>query len=255
MIELTVATYNIRNSRAFDGRDSWWFRRRNTLRVLQELHADVVSLQEVRPNQLRWLRKKLEGDFDIVGVGRDDGRAGGEHVVFLVRRSMGTIVDVEPRWFTDDFTTPSRHPEAGFNRFLLKVSVSIGGTTVDFVGTHLDERSHDARRDACDRMAAWFGGSAIFLGDFNCRIDDAALTSIFASGCRDALSQLEPEGPGVATHHSFTGTTNESRIDHIFVPASTSVEQSRVVHWNPRGSWASDHWPVVAKVRIHAGRG
>jgi len=37
----------------------WWLRRRAAARVVSDLAPDVAGLQEVRPLQLRYLRRRL----------------------------------------------------------------------------------------------------------------------------------------------------------------------------------------------------
>lgn len=247
-MRVTVATFNLRNSRGADGRNSWVFRRRNALRVIRQLGADVVALQEVRAGQLRWLGRRLGADFVVHAVARDGGR--GEHMVIALRHTLGRASLVRPRWFTATPDVPGRHDEARFNRMALAVTVAVAGRDVTFVGTHLDERSEAARRDAAARLASWFPGSAVLLGDFNCTIDDPVLAPLFAAGYVDALAPLPPAGSGVATHHGFSGSCDGTRIDHVLVPHAFPVLEARVVHDRPPGPLPSDHWPVVATIEI-----
>lgn len=246
---LRVATFNIRNGRGFDGRHVWWLRRTNTWRVIQALEADVLALQEVRPGQLRWLRRRLAADHDVIAVSRDGRTGRGEHLVLAVRRSVGSVAHHRCRWFSDTPDRPSRHPDARFDRCFLQAHIATRDGEVVVVGTHLDERSSSARTDAVRRLTEDCPKNSIVMGDFNCTIDDPALDPLFASGWRDALAPLPPSGPAVATHHAFTGRIDGTRIDHVFVPSTWSVSSARVVHDNPPGPWASDHWPVVAEIR------
>lgn len=245
--DLVLATFNIRNSRGMDGRNLWPLRRRATLRTIRALDADVVCLQEVRRGQLVWLRRRLRGHAWIA-VGRDDGRRRGEHMVLAVRRGVAETLGHQARWFTDTPLEPSRHPEAQFNRFALGVRLLVGERAVTIVTTHLDEKSAAARADALERLAAWYPRDTVIAGDFNCTIDDPALGVLLGRGWTDSLSHLPAGGPGVATHHYFTGTTDETRIDHILAAPGVEVSEGRIVHERPRGRLASDHWPVVCRV-------
>lgn len=248
MTRIVLATFNIRNARGFDGRNMWPLRRRNMLAVIRSLEADILCFQEVRPAQLRWLRRRLR-DYRIDGVGRDDGRGKGEHMVTAVRAAVVTVAGIEARWFTDDFALPSRHPEAGFNRFALATAVTVRGTPLTVVNTHLDERSAAARADSVVRLASWYPARSVIAGDFNCTIDDPVLAPLLATH-RDALHRLPAQGPGIATHHGFTGTTDGTRIDHILASAEARVIDARIVHERPRGALPSDHWPVVADLDV-----
>ena len=245
--DLVLATYNLRNSRGMDGRHLWPLRRRSTLRTIRSLAADVVCLQEVRRGQLVWLRRRLRG-HDWIAVGRDDGRRRGEHLAIAVRRGAAGVLGHEARWFTNTPLEPGRHPEAHFNRFALAVSLLHDNRTIVVVTTHLDEKSGSARADALSRLIAWYPRGAVIAGDLNCTIDDPALGELFAAGWTDALAHLPPGGPGVGTHHYFTGTTDETRIDHILAAPGIEVGDGRIVHERPRGRLASDHWPVVCRV-------
>lgn len=246
VVRLTVATFNLRNGRGLDGRNLWWFRRRNALRVVLGLDADILALQEVRPGQLSWLQRHLADRYEMYAVGRDDGVRRGEHMVVAARRSIGAARAVVPRWFTDTPSVPGRHPGARFNRMALTVTFVVGGCSVDVVCTHLDERPGTAQRDAVMRLTGWHPGTAVLLGDFNCTIDDPVLAPLLACGYVDALAPLPAAGPGIATHHSFRGTIDGTRIDHILVPRSVRVVAGRIVHEHPPGPLPSDHWPVVA---------
>jgi len=248
---LTVATFNIRNGRGPDGRNIWWLRRSNSWRVIQSLEADVLALQEVRPSQLRWLRRRLASAFEVIAVSRDGGRRG-EHLVLAVRRHVGEVTGHECRWFTDTPDRPGRHPDARFRRCLLSATVVIGERSVTVANTHLDEQSSTARADAVRRMVGWLRGDAIVVGDFNCTIDDPAVAPLFAAGFRDVLIPLPPSGSGVATHHAFTGRVDGTRIDHVLVHGRPVVTSARIVHENPPGPWASDHWPVRVEIQLGA---
>ena len=247
MNDIVLATFNIRNSRGMDGRHLWPLRRRATLRTIRGLAADVVCLQEVRRGQLVWLRRRLRRHVWIA-VGRDDGRRRGEHMVVAVRRGPIEVLGHESRWFTDTPLAPGRHPEAHFNRFALAVTLRRDGRTLVVVTTHLDEKSGAARADALNRLARWYPHDTVIAGDFNCTIDDPALGVFREAGWTDALAHLPVGGPGAGTHHYFTGTTNETRIDHILASPGVAVGDGRIEHDRGRGPLPSDHWPVVCRV-------
>ena len=249
MTSIVLATYNIRTGRAFDGRNSWPFRRSNTLKVIKSLDADVLCMQEVRPRQLAWIRAKLP-EYDFHAVGRDDGANKGEHMVTGIRRGVALVVASEPRWFSENYERPSRHADALRNRFVLITQIRVDGRIISIANTHLDERSDEARHDAISRLAGWLPDSALVVGDFNCTIDDPAMTPLTSVGFKDALAHLPAGGPGVGTHHYFSGTTDETRIDHVMVSQDIEIVTARIVHENPPGPLASDHWPVLATLSV-----
>jgi len=244
-MELTVATLNVRTSLGPDWLHSWIFRRSITVRALMDLDADVIALQEVRRGQLQYLRRKLP-DYELLAIGRDDGRSKGEHLVMAVRRSLAGNVRVEGLWFTETPGVPGRPAGSRFNRFALYTY----GLAVPVVNVHLEERSVPARLASIVMLAEWSPPDAVILGDFNCRIDDAALEPLWQAGWVDALAGLPAQGPVSATHHSFSGRVKGTRIDHILVPQGAQVTEARIVHDRPSGRLPSDHWPVVATVSL-----
>ncbi|MEJ7721431.1 MAG: endonuclease/exonuclease/phosphatase family protein [Ilumatobacteraceae bacterium] len=113
-VDLTVATFNIRNGLAWDGRNSWPLRRRATAKALAALDADIVGLQEVYGFQRRYLLGRVPG-YRAVGKGRRNGRRG-EQCPILVRDPVAIDADWT-RWFGDEPEHPgSRLPGASFPR-------------------------------------------------------------------------------------------------------------------------------------------
>ena len=232
---LVVASFNLRNGRAFDGWNSWPFRRAATAAVVHALDADVIGLQEAFRFQLRSLMPRLPG-YTAVGAGRDGGDRG-EHTPVVTR---GSVVSHATRWFD---------VEGGrFPRIATTARVVVGTTEVSFTSTHLDEASGARRRASVEQLLAWLtdaDGPHVVVGDFNATLDDPMFELFAAAGLKSALA---PDAPG--TSHHFTGRRDGRRIDHIFVPTTADVLEATVVHTRPNGRHASDHWPVRARISV-----
>ena len=145
-LQLRVATFNIRNSSADDGNDSWVLRREATAQAIEALAADVVGLQEVLPDQLEYLRERF-AQYEIVGVGRDDGVHSGEHSVVMVRRRDWRVESEETRWLSDEPTMPG---SVGWDADLTRIAtlarlVHTDGTRVGIANTHYDHVGEIAR--------------------------------------------------------------------------------------------------------------
>ena len=94
---------NIRTSRGSDGRDRWWFRRATCVAAIRAVQADVIALQEVRPDALRYLRRAFPG-YAVAGRGRDrDGR--GEYAAVLVGGDW-TLESHDTRWLSPTPNVP-----------------------------------------------------------------------------------------------------------------------------------------------------
>lgn len=246
MSTLRVATFNIRNGLGLDGRNIWPLRRSATAAAISSLDADVIGLQEVFGFQRRWLAKRLPG-YRVEWSGRRDGRRGEACPVFLRNRST-KLIESRTRWFAEEPSTPgARLPGASFPRLATICRLSVAGHGVDVVNTHLDEAVAENRVRSVEMLLDWLDGSGprIVMGDLNAEPDDVALVRLQASGLRQALPT---DAPG--TNHDFTGRTDGRRIDHILVSEHFEVVTAEVRTDRPGGKLPSDHWPVVADLKL-----
>jgi endonuclease/exonuclease/phosphatase family metal-dependent hydrolase len=241
---LRVATFNIRNGRALDGRNTWWCRRRAVAAAIAGLGADVIGLQEAYRFQLRWLLRHLDG-VAAVGAGRDDGRRG-EHTPLVTRSSAVRVLAERTRWFSGAPDAPgTKLPDARFPRIatIAEVEVLSTGARAQVACTHLDAHDRGRRVASAEQLVTWLDPSLprIVLGDLNAVPGSPELEPLLAAGYRSAL----PAGAG-GTNHDFTGRTDGRRLDHILVSPEIEVAGAQIEHPRPSGRLPSDHWPVVA---------
>jgi endonuclease/exonuclease/phosphatase family metal-dependent hydrolase len=255
-VRLRVATFNIRNSSAPDGDNSWVLRREATAAAIEALEADVVGLQEVLPDQLEYLRERF-AEYEIVGAGRDDGVHAGEHSVVMVRPGDWRVESHETRWLSTKPTTPG---SVGWDADLTRIATLVrlahpDGALVGIANTHYDHLGEVAQLESSKLIDRWTAAEPercwVVLGDLNVEPDSLPLKVFREAGWLDAV----PAEAG-GTFHDFSGATDRERIDHIFVKRSRSAGKSwRVVdaevsHYRPGGRLPSDHWPVVATLDL-----
>lgn len=245
---LRVASFNIRNSRGRDGRNRWRRRRRVCLAAIDGFAADVVGLQEVRPDQLDDLRAAFPA-ATIVGAGRDrDG--GGERASVLVRPGPWLVESSETRWLA---ATPDRPGSVGWDADLPRVvtlaRLRRGDVRVGVANSHFDHEGVLAREQSAALIAKWLEREPdrpwVVLGDFNAVPGSPPLHVLAAAGYRDVLP---PDSGG--TEHAFTGAVDRTRIDHVLVGPGISVAAAWIGHDRPQGRLPSDHWPVLADLLI-----
>src|SRR4051812_11904056 len=75
--DLRVMTFNLRVRVILDGPNYWDFRKDLVVRTIREFDPDVLGTQEGLADMERYLQSRLP-DYGFVGVGRDDGKRGGE---------------------------------------------------------------------------------------------------------------------------------------------------------------------------------
>lgn len=247
---LTVATFNIRNSRALDGRNSWLLRRPATAAVLRGLDADVVGLQEAFRRPLRYLVGHAPG-MATHGEGRS-GAHRGEHAAVLVRTARLEVLAERTLWFADDpYAVGARLPNASFPRITTHVQLRdvTTGHEFDVWNVHLDERHHVNRLRSTTMLAEWLRPHvpAVVCGDFNATPDD---TEVFAPLAAAGLRPVLPaDAPGTA-HDYRRERTDIRRLDHIWLSDAWTLQHADVVTTMPHGRYPSDHWPVRAVIAL-----
>jgi endonuclease/exonuclease/phosphatase family metal-dependent hydrolase len=228
----TVASYNIHKGVGTD-------RKRDPariLRVLQEVDADIVCLQEAdlrfgtRASVLP--RFLIEGHTDYVPVPLDvqHDSMGWHGNAILVRRGIA----VESH---DIIHIPCLEP-----RGVVTASLSIGGTRVSVFGMHLDLsglwRMRQARAIAALADTARRQGPTVLMGDLN---EWRANAGCFREFGRH-FTLLDP-GP------TFPSRRPLGRLDRIMHCGGLTVTDCGV-HRSALASTASDHLPVWAKFGV-----
>ncbi|QDV41635.1 Endonuclease/Exonuclease/phosphatase family protein [Stieleria neptunia] len=252
---LKVATYNIRYANPNDGKDVWPHRQEFVIEYCK--HNDIIGLQEVTEPQFAQLRAGLS-DFGSYGVGRDDGKSGGEHAPIFYRKDKFEILDKGTFWLSE---SPETVGVKGWDAALPRTCTWIhfrdrrNGAELYVANTHFDHRGAKARAESGKLLAERLGKlpqdlPIILMGDFNTLIDSEPYNAIVTS-LTDArkASKSKPTGP-TSTWNGFSKIAPDRIIDHVFV---RSVDVLRVAVDDPktdRGRFASDHLPVQVVVSV-----
>jgi endonuclease/exonuclease/phosphatase family metal-dependent hydrolase len=225
-ISLTVASYNIHKGRGLDRRVDI----RRIAAVLGEIDGDLVGIQEVHRPQVEALADELGMAF---AMGVTSIRAGGPYGnAILSRLPLGLA-----RAF--DLTRQRREPRGG-----IQVEVTVGGRPLHLFNVHLGlgvrERAQQVallvrqhiRRDGR-------AGPRIVMGDLN---------EWFPGSVGRALRR-ELHGP--RHHRTHPSPLPLFALDRIYWERDIHAERFHV-HRSRLALVASDHLPVVARLRVPA---
>ncbi len=264
---LRVMSFNIRYGTANDGENRWENRRDLVAEVIKSSDAGLIGLQEALKFQIDQILEDVPG-YQLVGVGRDDGREAGEYAAILVRTDRFEVLDQETFWFSDTPSTPgSTSWGNSIPRICTRARVRHKATDrlVDIYNVHFDHRSAESRYRSAALLAERIGRSesdgvpVVVTGDFNAGEDSDPIQFLKGSGpgpdggsplspgLVDTFRQVQPEAETVGTYNGFVGRDGGAKIDYVFVRAGQfEVSDAAIDRTNRDGQYPSDHNPVTA---------
>ncbi len=248
-----LATFNIRTP--IDKPPNAWTCRVDRVRALIQRHGfDMMGLQEATEKQIDDL---LTEGWAYVGVGRDDGKRGGEASCIFYKKARFEVLDSGTFWLSE---TPevvgSKSWDTACPRICTWARMTDRKTGKSFVyfNTHLDHMSPAAREHGMalilKRIKAVDKGIPILLtGDMNAGPESkpiALAKEVLRDTC--ALSRTPHTGP-VATINGFKFNKKATAcIDYIFVSTGVNVLTHATLDDSENALYPSDHFPVVAEL-------
>ena len=97
----------------------------------------------------------------------------------------------------------------------------------------------------------------ILIGDFNMKINNTAMQYLEQDGDKNASASMSnvwqliyPGKCQTGTYHKFSGSTACAKIDHISISKSAEALDAKIDTYEENGHYPSDHFPVIATIRI-----
>lgn len=256
---ISVMSFNIRYGTANDGDNHWTLRRSFLFDVVREHNADIIGLQEALDGQIREIVEAVPG-YAVVGVGRDDGRAAGEYAAILVKKDRFNVAEAGTFWFSE---TPSVPGSATWGNRITRICtwarlIDRDGSAFWFFNVHLDHQSQPSRERSAELLLRRIDARAvpsepvIVTGDFNAGEDNPAVrTMVAGKAFVDTFRVLHPDEQQVCTFNGFKAERIDGpKIDYVFVQPGTEVLSAAIDRTARDGKYPSDHFPVVARVRL-----
>lgn len=237
---LRVASYNIHWCRGLDGR----IRPDRILRVLRELDADIIGLQEVlsfpsgsaRDNQAQYFAEQLGYEHYFAG-GNSQRHGGTFGNVIISRLPMLGAENHDISWGAFE------------RRGCLRADIDLGaGRTLHVFNLHLGlragERYQQARSLVSNRILFRedVTGPRIVLGDFN-EWRRGGATRLFSANFQCVnLRRMWWRG-------AFPALLPLLHLDNIYYDPPMRLKHFRV-HRSPRALVASDHLPIMVSFEL-----
>jgi endonuclease/exonuclease/phosphatase family metal-dependent hydrolase len=242
-MRITILSLNIWNYRG-----EWTARRERIARVIREVGADVVGLQEVRrdPRYARGVDQatqlaRLSGLRHVYAPAMRYWRWPRieEGLAILTPHTILGHTAIPLRWDPTDRADPNR-------RIVLHATLALPGSPMlDCWVTHLNQRppmrdaSAAALGDAVRASAA-----PLLMGDFNARPKSATIRAFQSSGLRDMWGAAHPDDPGF----TYPAEAPVEHIDYLFAGQGWVVERMERIGIGSRAF--SDHCGLLAVVSL-----
>lgn len=257
--DLCVMSFNLRY--ASERPPNAWPVRRPVMReCIESVGPDLVGTQEGVYAQLKDLASDLPR-YDWIGLGRDGGSRGEFMAVFYLKERFEPMA-FDHFWLSDTPETMGSSTWGHSNRRMVtwvRFKDRRTGKEFYFWNTHFDHQNQSAREKAAalilDRsMKMDAKVPSLLVGDFNADAGGNKAYDILVnpSGWTDTWSKArEVRGAKVNTFHDYQGEILQNRrIDWILYRGAVSVDAVQVVTFAKAGQYPSDHFPVVAWVKL-----
>jgi endonuclease/exonuclease/phosphatase family metal-dependent hydrolase len=281
---LNVATYNLRYANHGDSLNgNGWGARCPVIASLIRFHDfDIFGTQEGLFHQLEDLKGNLPG-YAYIGIGRDDGKNGGEHSAIFYKVSKFSLLKKGDFWLS----TVTDRPNKGWDAVLPRIC-SWGqfrenktGFTFFFFNLHMDHIGVVARAESAklvlEKIRELAGTAPVILtGDFNVDQTSEPYRLLNSSGLlRDSYDLSAFRYALNGTFNNFkTDSKTDSRIDHIFLSKPFKVRRYGILtdsYRSPAADTAtatsanfpkevslsaytarepSDHFPVMVEIEV-----
>lgn len=255
---MTVMSFNIRYGTAKDGDNEWTRRRTMLFDVVREQDPDVIGLQEALDFQIDEIVAAAPG-YATIGVGRDDGRARGEFAAILFRKNRFRVAEASTFWLSDTPAVPASKTWGNNITRICTWARLIDGDGQGFYvfNVHLDHQSQPSRERSTQLLRERIDARSVktepvlVTGDFNVGEKNPALATLIGPFI-DTFRDVRPQEKTVGTFSGFKfGNVEGDKIDYILVQPGTEVMSADIVRFARDGRYPSDHFPVVARVRLN----
>jgi endonuclease/exonuclease/phosphatase family metal-dependent hydrolase len=253
-VPINIISYNIRLNVASDGVNAWPNRKDNVIALVKFHDADILCVQEALPEQFDALLENSK--FDVVGVGRDDGKRKGEFSAVYFDKERFAKKDGGTFWLSETPDVPSKGWDAALNRVCSWVKLYDKLNKKEFIvfNTHYDHVGVKARIESAKLLKQKIQQIApdlpvVFTGDLNVTPETEAIATIksFLIDAKD-VSVEPPYGP-TGTFNAFDFNSDlKNRIDYIFVNKGFKVQKFAVLTDSKDKRYYSDHLPVFCRL-------
>ncbi len=257
---MKVMTFNIRADNILDINNRWEKRAELVYETIRKYDCDIIGLQEVTEKMHVDICNNIK-DYTIIGAGRTK-RFFSEKNSILIKKEY-SMLDEKTFWL-------SKTPDKSGSTVMFSLFPRICTTAVcqldekrkvRIYNTHLDCLSAKAREFGLKKIIEVIEKNyeqdhlpCILMGDFNATPDSRMIKKFkngqYTSKKLFAVQDINDALYKKTTMGMFKGKEKGIHIDYIFVSEEFEIESAEVVKHHKLGKYPSDHYPIVAELKI-----
>ena len=249
--ELRAMTFNIRVDTFLDGLNPWCNRKDIVFDILADHTADVVGVQEALYHQVQHIQQALP-QYSNYAAGRTDGKQKGESCAIFYRKDRFVLDDSGTFWFSD---TPAMPGSRDWGNIWPRICSWVHlvetrtGAGLYVYNVHLAVLSQNSRKKSMELLAERIAARKnpnpfIVIGDFNMKLNNPAMKHLHSLKMVDAWQSANSHQP------ANKSIPSGPKIDHISLSDDIVAMEANVDKRRKNGHRPSDHYPVIAKIRI-----
>jgi endonuclease/exonuclease/phosphatase family metal-dependent hydrolase len=218
-----------------------------------ELHKpDAFGLQEAMLPHMQYIDSVCP-QYARVGVGRSDGKEGGEFVTIYYNKERFDLLDSGTFWLSETPDQVSRGWDAALPRITTWVKLRDKATKRKFFyfNTHFDHKGTTARVESSKlivekiREIAGKKAMVVLTGDFNIENENEALQPLYDN--MSAARRCAPITDNKGTYNGWGLLKRNTVIDHIFYDGrKVKCNAFRTLDGDYGAKFISDHFPLEA---------
>jgi len=200
--------------------------------------------------------------YSKYAVGRINGKKRGETCAIFYRNDRFEMIDNGTFWFSRIPSNPGSKSWGNlFARLCSWVRLVDKTSQMSFYvyNVHLDNWSQRSREKSVRLLAEMIANRKtqdpfIVVGDFNMELDNPAMVYLQETAnprMTDAWQSIHYSDSNTGTYHKFSGRVACPKIDHIPIGENAQALDATIDRYEVDGRYPSDHFPVVATIRIN----
>ena len=230
-----------------------WPARKQPLRTaLQQAQPDILCVQEATADQVAFLEETLPGHHRV-GVGRDDGKSGGEHCAIFFNHQRFEELGGSTFWLEEPIDQPRVGSALDVKRICTWVRLRdrVSGRTLRLYNTHLylteAPRLTAAKLILAQITAGDPADAVVLTADFNASPAAPSRRLFTETGLADSADRAgRPIGASTFQLYGI----GYSCLDGILVDRHWRVDNHLIWDVKPNNTYPSDHFALLADLGL-----